>query len=788
MKKYIFILPFAASVFLSGCSQHYQPEMTGVDELGFVVNSIEVDATRGTVEIPILSNSKGEAVVSEDCASWFAIADRNFDGDKTLYAEYLANTGFPRKATVLIKSDTRRDTLFVYQRGLEEKFDFKQNAVVVYNGRGRTAVEAELNMKLREVDISVNYLEGDAGWIKQYGLSANKLWLETEDNKDEDAIRRAEMILKWKDGWDVLNTKKLTITQANARNMLGIPITFEQLREMATVEGSEITDDVILTCYVGGVPQNNQAGECGVIEASSATSDFDSNDLTSYIQNEDGSLGMRVMAFSKDDSILEKAAKTTLQIAGCYISKTAEEPVRYTLSGLKTEMVMESVSSELPVKTRNIKDLVDDDIYTFVTLTDVELPVRKGSLLPYNGGYTKEFSSGSMPKYPSLVHGKDGGSLYMMTNANCPYARNGQRLPYGSGNISGIIVHEHFRPFVDCDNPDENLCGEIGRYQIRHLCREDIDLHDSFSNSFSGLVVEFRYADLLYKAPDKSVVLSGGIPATAGKGSLTHTYTSYSSKWGGTSVWNQPVRVASFSASFAYLGPCGKGYVGHYENGAGIILNAGIDNFPDDSYNDGDEYFPVEKCYERASIFSTSVDKINSALNSEGKGGIYPDMMLNWANKYWWDDTDKRGYCWLIHTSTAGISSDHVSVQFSMYNQAQSNYLNLGSPRYWKIQYSTTTADCSKASDNQWTDVAEFTVPDIVTYGNIKPGQIAGSKAFSFELPTDVLGQENLYIRLMPRNNKACLHTSADYLYDGGAIKNNSGYNTMEYFAIRYNK
>ena len=38
----------------------------------------------------------------------------------------------------------------------------------------------------------------------------------------------------------------------------------------------------------------------------------------------------------------------------------------------------------------------------------------------------------------------------------------------------------------------------------------------------------------------------------------------------------------------------------------------------------------------------------------------------------------------------------------------------------------------------------------------------------------------------MPRNNKAA-EKSVDS-YDSSTIANNSGYNTMDYFAVRYNK
>lgn len=787
MRKIIYILAVLAAAAV-GCSEHYEPEFSGVDELGFASGRIEIEASRGAVEIPVYSNKPGMATVAGDCSGWFVIQDGRFDGDKVLFAEYLANEGSPRKATVFIETDTRIDTLFVYQKGLEQKFEFESSAMVVYNGRGRSFVPADISVPLRELDIEVNYLSGEGEWIRQYGVDPYKLWIETDDNTDELSVRRAEMILRWKDGWDRVSTERITITQANAKNLLGVPVTFAELRDMATVDGNDIADDVILTCHVGGAPENNQAGECEVIDAAAGISDTESNKLTAYIQEEDGTAGMRIITASADDNQFKKSTKVTLSLKGCKISKSEDVPVRYTISNVKADMLVEAVNTTLARKEKSITELTDDDVYTYVTLKDVELPVRKGSLLPLNGGYTSEFSSGVMSKYPTLVHGSDGGSLYMMTNSNCPYARDGKVLPNGSGSISGIIVHEHYRPYVDFDGGDEKFFGEIGRYQIRHLCREDIALNEKVTEGFSAFVTEFRYADLLYRRPDPAKVLPGGIPATAGTGSMTHTYQSYNSKWGGTSVWNQSVRVAAFSVSYCYLGPCNKANSGQYGNGAGIILTEGVDNFPDPSYSDGDSYFPVDKCLERASVFGTTAEKIYAAMNSEGKGGVYADMMLAWANKYWWNDSESHGYCWLVQTSTAGIVSDHVSVQFSMYNNAQSNYLNLPSPRYWTIQYSTTTSDCTKASDPQWSEIGQFTVPDVVTYGNIKPGQIAGAKQFNFELPLEVLGHDVLYIRLMPRNNRAALHTTADYLYDGGAIKNNSGYNTMDYFAIRYNK
>ena len=117
-----------------------------------------------------------------------------------------------------------------------------------------------------------------------------------------------------------------------------------------------------------------------------------------------------------------------------------------------------------------------------------------------------------------------------------------------------------------------------------------------------------------------------------------------------------------------------------------------------------------------------------------------------------------------------------------MYNNSQS----ARSPRYWKAQYSLTTTDCSKGSADEWIDIAEFTVPDVAIWATQNDWQTLGTRVYDFPLPTEILGKKSVSIRLMPRNNKAAAKSETSY--DTSTISNNSGYNTMDYFAVRYNK
>lgn len=322
--------------------------------------------------------------------------------------------------------------------------------------------------------------------------------------------------------------------------------------------------------------------------------------------------------------------------------------------------------------------------------------------------------------------------MYMFTNMTCTYRRNGETLPYGSGNITGIVVHENYKSF--------ERSGNIGRYQLRHLIREEIDLKPDFKDNFSGIITEFRYVK--YPGEFDKTVLPEAILATKGNGEMCHTYGA----------------VGNYSPSYFYIGKCGSSRKGKYAEGAGIELDEG-------------------------GIYQPWVDNgTESAQNTDGKGWFKDNIKLSWSNKNWWDSDNSRGYCWLVNFSTAGISSDKVSMQFAMYNNAQ----GARSPRYWKAQYAIGTVDTSKANDSKWKDIGEFVVPDVAIWASQHDWQTLGTRVYDFPLPTEILGHDSVSIRLMPSNNKA--GTTKVNSYDDSTIANGTGYNTMDYFAVRYNK
>jgi len=730
---------FALILPLSSCDgNQFEVEVFAPDELGMAEHKYYVGENGGDVDVPFLANRKGSVLLTEPSdESWIGLGITSFDADGTLPVHVGPNNGFKRSADILFETDTRKDTVCIFQRGaVEEKFYVAAGSMVVFNGTGEiNTIATDINVPLSSISTEVRY-SGDDEWIRECQLTNSTLTFKTADNPDKNYMRRALIVLTYKDGWKETQTATISVIQARQDNNIGTVFTPEQLRSLATPSGYTLPEDAMIEGYIVSTTEGGNAGDAQVDDYKQGTGviDYTLTDRTAYLESVDGQYGFRLIAKSAGDNGFMRYSRVQLGIGGAVVKRTSGEPFCYTIEGVSSSNLLTSSDGTLtmPWKEKSITELTDNDINTLVKIKDCEIAMRKGPFTPVNEGYTSLCGYNRLAKFPILIRDIKGGSMYMFTNMTCTYRRNGDTLPYGSGDITGIVVHESYKSF--------EKDGNIGRYQLRHLTREEIDLKKDFADNFSGIITEFRYAK--FPGEFEETVLPNAILATKGNGEMCHTHG----------------EVSNYSPTYYYIGECGSKKKGKYEEGAGIELEDG-------------------------GIYQPWVDNGTEAdQNTDGKGWFKNSLMLSWSNKYWWDSDNGRGYCWLIHFSTAGITSDHVSMQFAMYNNSQS----ARSPRYWKAQYSLTTTDTSKESDGEWVDIGEFTVPDVAIWASQNDWQTLGSRVYDFPLPTEILGQESVSIRLMPRNNKAA--AKSEDSYDSSTIANNSGYNTLDYFAVRYNK
>lgn len=254
---------------------------------------------------------------------------------------------------------------------------------------------------------------------------------------------------------------------------------------------------------------------------------------TAYLQNSDGSLGLRLKFESIYDNRFDFGTKVKISLGGALALKEPD-PDRYTISGLSSDdvEVLES-GVEVPAKFRSISELKDEDIYTWVTLTDVEFSSKQGAYINIAerfaqvskelNEYSRDYSRRTLPymdSWASMLLDSRGCSIYMLLNTRCPWRRNTFGVPQGVGKVSGIAVHARMRRYG----------GDMGRYSIRPVKPDDIEIAKESETSYRTLAswnwdrnyqcaLDFEKAGKVLWVPSAGVA-SDAVKADSGQGLL----------------------------------------------------------------------------------------------------------------------------------------------------------------------------------------------------------------------------------------------------------------------------
>lgn len=803
MKRNIFRAFSASVVFLTAlsCSLDETADVKLV-ELGTPLedNVCIVEAEGGEYELEIYSNGSYH-IEMLDQSSWLTLSAMKGNGDGTLTLTSTGNDEFKRMTSFALCSDVdeRRDTVYVKQKGkIEANLAMGNTSMVVPGAGGESKASLSTNIPFEYFKVNVDYNDPEnVGWLDPEKVSMagdgqdRTLSIWTDPNPDDVSVRTASLNLSFVDGWGDKVALELIVMQKNSNEGLGVLKSFAEIRSTYP-NGGEVTEDYILE---GIVVSNTEGGNAGENEQISASAiDYTVSQRTVYVQSLDGKYGFSLLTETEEDNIFKQFNKVQVLLKGTEIYLFDNPAKYYQIKGVKKSMVASNVKaaeSEIVVKQKHFNELTDDDIFTYVTLKDVEFPVRKGSICPINEGYSIAGKSDRIAKFPLLVRDINGDSFYMYTNTICTYRNDGTRVPQGSGNISGVIVHERFSRFewkngmdlLDMETDPE--LGNIGRYQIRHQTKGDIydQMQMDFKDSFSELLVEYRYWN-----PD----IEHGVqrPTYGDNGWFTHTYQK---KYTGTEAkeYTEEVYKQHMSAEvcFSYLGPIGLagtmfGANTGNVNGLGIVLDSDKDRYnPEMSewvgeFNGTRQWLAPETSMADAEIPM----RVANAGSGAGKGWCSSDCYCAFRSLKWWDFDQDRGYAWMLNFSTKGISSK-LSMQISVLNSSQ----RFHSPRYWKAEWSEVDSmDPSK--DAQWHPIGEYTVPDISQWTGTLFSSVVGYKAINMDLPAELLGKDNVYIRLMPVSDLCSSggdYTDTFITDDEDGDKHAS---SIDYIAIRYNK
>ena len=236
--------------------------------------------------------------------------------------------------------------------------------------------------------------------------------------------------------------------------------------------------------------------------------DMSMTQRTAYVQELGGTRGMRIVFDSQSYNDLNKYDVIVLDVNGGRL-RINEKTGSVTIVGLTPLNVISRRSGteqNVPLKEKLISELTDEDVFTLVTLKDMEFAFKDGAIInikenygqyveKYHKDYKKEMNY-RMDGGRAMMRDSHGNAIGMAINTSCDWRRDGDGVPQGSGTVTGIITDEQMRRYG----------SNTGRYLIRPLEREDIKIDSKKKSSawimltgwlldgFNGKVLDYEKA------------------------------------------------------------------------------------------------------------------------------------------------------------------------------------------------------------------------------------------------------------------------------------------------------
>ncbi len=265
------------------------------------------------------------------------------------------------------------------------------------------------------------------------------------------------------------------VKDANFRVSVGLQYVYEHAHVAGIATDQMLTDELIV------IASGNEA-KCNNIFPHKKLTDYNTfanNDhvRAAYVQTLDGSYGARLEYFTAGNNTLKRGDKIKICLNGTkqYNNAKASGDKEATsdvhcvrIIHFAPENILSltpGCENEIVAKEKTLAELTDQDIYTEVTLKDMEVVVKQTSEagtpnLP--APYTYGYEAVKMAIYTSMLQDKDNNAIFALFNQDCGNWRRNVGVPQGVGSVRGVIVNE-------TSNVTGDMSGNMGRYQVRPL-------------------------------------------------------------------------------------------------------------------------------------------------------------------------------------------------------------------------------------------------------------------------------------------------------------------------------
>ena len=236
-----------------------------------------------------------------------------------------------------------------------------------------------------------------------------------------------------------------------------------------------VTDDVVLEGRIISAPAHPNLDDAVQVSVRSAS--MTQNNRTAYIQDADGSHGVKLVFQHLDPEArrMTRYAWVKLNLKGTVLSVQNGGYVVSDIPNGAIQSIEKGTAADIPLKERTVRSLTDEDLFTWVTLKGCEFVFKDGSYCNILESYAvkpadnpKLGGNGYMGTWQTLLTDGDSSPLYAVINSRVGWRRGGNGVPGGSGSLSGIYVRT-----------DIDRYGKVYAPQIRPLEEEDFHFNEA---------------------------------------------------------------------------------------------------------------------------------------------------------------------------------------------------------------------------------------------------------------------------------------------------------------------
>lgn len=445
----------------------------GTPKLAFAENEKSYIAWEVKDAIAVESNINQSLIKAESSVDWIGSLELK-DGQLS-FTVAENTTGEARKGTLTVSYTDIDESVYravaEITQGAEPghlALNETEMAIEAFAGTKTAPWDCVLGTFMPELTSSVTYEGSQKDWISNVTTTTEALSFDVTDNETKEA-RTAVIKVE-------LASKGIAVELKVTQGIKTRQYSFEELRAVLPSAGEQAFEgDFFEGVIVADAGQKNMETN----PMTSATS-YDDNEsaITNYVQSLDGKYGMRLKFATAADNTLKKGDKVKISLAGATLVRE-DNPVRYTLRGVSANSVTVEENVQLTARQKTIAELTDEDVYTLVTLPDVEVPFCYGSWV----NVRKEWIDAKRINFDNrILRDVNGNEIRMIVNTDAEWYLTDAGVPKGSGPVSGVIV-----------NTTSEYYGSdiLGKYQIRPMKLSDIEIKD---NGFSETLVAWDYS------------------------------------------------------------------------------------------------------------------------------------------------------------------------------------------------------------------------------------------------------------------------------------------------------